>query len=182
LRTPYQHAVLRGRADSAEALAALGAATDLDPADAPVASLARGERPEGPLPGELDPDAQEVLILAALRGHLDLVVEAVGPDFAGVVGGSPRGTLLHHAAWVGSPESVRRLLECGADATGANATDAGTPLAWAVHGSQYHRLPGRDYVAVAELLAAAGDAVEPRFADEAAGPLYEWLEERLASS
>jgi ankyrin repeat protein len=182
LRTPYQHAVLRGRADSAEALAALGAATDLDQADAPVASVARGERPEGPLPDELDPDAQEVLILAALRGDLHLVVDAVGPDFAGVVGGSPPGTLLHHAAWIGAPESVRQLLERGADATGAPSTDTGTPLAWAVHGSQYHRLPGRDYVAVAELLADAGNAVEPRFADEAAGPLYEWVEERLASS
>jgi ankyrin repeat protein len=182
LRTPYQHAVLRGRADSAEALAALGAATDLDPADAPVAALARGERPRSALRDELDPDAQEVLILAALRGHLDLVVDAVGPDFAGVVGGSPRGTLLHHAAWVGAPETARRLLERGADAAGEAATDAGTPLGWAVHGSDAYALPGRDYVAVGELLAAAGNPIEQRFLDEAQGPLYDWLEERLASS
>jgi hypothetical protein len=45
LRGPYQHAVLRGRSDQAEALAELGAATDVDPDDAAVASVARGERP-----------------------------------------------------------------------------------------------------------------------------------------
>jgi ankyrin repeat protein len=33
LRTPYQHAILRGRTDSAEALAELGASTEVDPAD-----------------------------------------------------------------------------------------------------------------------------------------------------
>jgi len=39
------------------------------------------------------------VILAALRGQLELVVDVVGSGFRGVVGGSPEGTLLHHAAW-----------------------------------------------------------------------------------
>ena len=43
LRTPYQHAVLRGKDELAELLARLGASTEVDPADAGVASLARGE-------------------------------------------------------------------------------------------------------------------------------------------
>ena len=45
LPTPYQHAVLRGNAELAELLERLGASTDVDPADAWVAQLARGEEP-----------------------------------------------------------------------------------------------------------------------------------------
>jgi hypothetical protein len=48
-----------------------------------------------------------------------------------------------------------------------------------VLGSQYHRLPGRDYVAVTEHLVAAGAALEPRFVDFAHGPLADWLAERI---
>ncbi len=170
LRTPYQHAVLRGREDSAQVLAALGASTAVAPEDLAVAAVARGET--APLPEQLDPDAQEVLILAALRGRLDAVLAAVGAGFRGVVGGSPEGTLLHHAAWVGDPVVVERLLAAGADPL-AGAPE--TPLAWAVHGSQFWELPGRDFVAVAQRLAAAGAPVEPRFAEAAEGPLHAWL-------
>ena len=139
LRTPYQHAVLRGRADSAETLAELGASTEVAPDDLSVAAVAAGDRPPAPLPDVLDPDAQEVLILAALRGRLDAVVDAVGVDFSGVVGGSPEGTLLHHAAWVGNPEWSRALLERGADPLAASPEQ---PLAWAVHGSQFWERAG----------------------------------------
>jgi ankyrin repeat protein len=181
LRTPYQHARLRGRDDTAEVLAALGASTAIDPADEAVEALARGQRPSSRLPEHVDPDAQEVIVLAALRGHLKVVVETVGPDFRGVVGGSPQGSLLHHAAWVGSPELVRELLERGADPGGGGGSED-TPLAWAAHGSQAHHLPDRDYVAVAELLASAGNQVEAQYLDAADGPLYEWLESRLATA
>jgi ankyrin repeat protein len=177
LRTPYQHAVLRGRADQMQALADLGASTDLDPGDFAVAAVARGERPEA-LPAVLDPDAQEVLILSALRGRLGIVLDLAGPNFSGVVGGSPEGTLLHHAAWVGNPDLVAELLARGAD-PGARANDFDPPLGWAAHGSTYHGLPGRDYVAVAELLTAAGNQIHRRYLDTADGPLAGWLEERL---
>jgi ankyrin repeat protein len=178
LRTPYQHAFLRGRSDQAETLAELGASTDIDPRDRAVAAVARGERPETPLPDTLDPDAQEVLVLAALRGHADLVLQLVGPQFRGVVGGSPEGTLLHHAAWVGDPGLVRLLLARGAGPTARSGAEFDTPLAWAALASEHHELPGRDYVAVAELLAEAGGAVEPRFLDVADGPLRDWLSDR----
>lgn len=178
LRTPYAHARLRARDDVAEALAELGASTELDPADAAVEVLARGKRPVTPLPPSLDVDAQEVLVLASLRGQLEVVVDAVGPDFRGVVGGSPEGSLLHHAAWVGDPALIRALLARGAAPHGAGAA-TGTPLAWAAHGSSHHRAPGRDYVAVAELLVEVGNQLEAGLLDDAEGPLYGWLEERL---
>jgi ankyrin repeat protein len=181
LRTPYQHAVLRGRIDQAQALAELGASEKVDAGDVAIAAVARGERPPAPIPAALDADAQEVLIFAALGGRLDTVLAVVGPNFRGVVGGSPEGTLLHHAAWVGNADLVRELLARGADPNAAANADFETPLGWAVLASEYHELPGRDYVAVAEALAAAGNRVEPRFAEEADGPLYDWLEERLAS-
>jgi ankyrin repeat protein len=177
LRTPYQHAVLRGRADVAGALAELGAATDVDPADVDVGAVAQGERPSTPLPAEPDVDVQEVLILTALFEHPGLVIDLVGPDFRGVVGGSPEGTLLHHAAWAGDTRLVRLLLERGADA-GADGR-SGPPLAWAAHGSQHREGGDRDYVAVAEQLVGAGNRVEPGLLKDADGPLYEWLAERL---
>jgi len=179
LRTAYQHAMLRGRLDVAETLAGLGASTEVAPADLAIAAVTRGEQPERWLPPELDPDAQEVLILTALAGRVDLVVELVGVDFRGVVGGSPEGTLLHHAAWVGNPDIVARLLAAGSDAAATSFATYSTPLGCAALGSQYHLLPGRDYVAVAELLVQAGAEIEPRFLDVAEGQLAAWLEERL---
>ncbi|MBA3475980.1 MAG: ankyrin repeat domain-containing protein [Actinobacteria bacterium] len=182
LRTPYQHALLRGKDKLAELLARLGASTEVDPADDGIASLARGVRPQTPLPETLDPDAQEVIVLSALRGNLDLVLDVVGPEFSGVVGGSPEGTLLHHAAWIGSCELVGRLLERGADPLAASGADFDTPLAWAALGSQHHELPNRDFIGVAERLTAAGAELELRFLDVADGPLAEWLQSTSIAS
>jgi ankyrin repeat protein len=79
---------------------------------------------------------------------------------------------------MGNPELVRELLARGADPSARSTAEFDTPLAWAALASQYHELPGRDYVAVVELLAAAGNPIEPRFVEVAGGPLLEWLEER----
>jgi ankyrin repeat protein len=179
LRTPYAQAALRNRKDSMDVLAELGASTDLDPVDLVVAAVARGEEPARALPADLDPDPQEVLILSALEGHLDAVVAAVGPNFRGVVGGSPEGTLLHHAAWVGQPGLVRALLDRGADAHAQTPDRFSTPLAWAVLASQYYTADDRDYVGVAEVLVEHNSELEPRFLDVAAGPLLGWLQLRI---
>ena len=178
LRTAYAHSALRNRTDNMEVLAELGASADVDPADLVVAAVARGEEPPAPLPDNLDPDAQEVLILAAIEGRLDAVVAAVGPNFRGVVGGSPEGTLLHHAAWMGNPGLVRALLERGADPRATTPDTFATPLAWAVLASQYYTSEDRDYVGVAEALVEDNGELEPRFLEVAAGPLLEWLQFR----
>jgi hypothetical protein len=98
-------------------------------------------------------------------------VDAVGPGFRGVVGGSPEGSLVEHAAWVGDAALVERLLALGAE--------PGSALGWAAHGSRNHTAPGRDYVAVAELVLAAGARIDPGLLDHAEGPLYGWFEARL---
>jgi ankyrin repeat protein len=162
LRTPYQHAVLRGMADVAAALASAGASVEVSDADLAVASLAAGLV-------DLDYDQQEAVILAALRGRVDAVVDAVGPGFEGVVGGSPRGTLLHFAAWEGCAPVARRLLELGADPVAVSEAEYSTPLAWCYLGSSED--PGRDDVAVARMLLDAGAVYEERFAEVAGGPL-----------
>jgi len=178
-RTAYQNAVVRGRDDVAELLAGLGASTELRPGDREVAAVARGVRPERSLPSVLDHDQEEVVCLAALDGHLDLVVELLGPNFFGHVGGGPPGRLLHHACWVGNPAVVRRLLEVGADPIARSGAKFDTPVAWCALGSQWYRAAGRDYVAVADQLLAAGAELEPRFVEVAEGPLADWLDERI---
>jgi ankyrin repeat protein len=180
LRTAYAHAVLRNRHDDAELLARLGATTEIDPADAAVAAVARGERVHEFVPFGMDPDRQEALILGALTGNFDAVVDMVGVNFRGVVGGSPEGTLLHHAAWMGKAAVVRELLARGADVNAPSRAEFFTPLAWAVYASAHRTLADRDYVAVAEALVDAGAEIEPRFLDVAEGPLLEWLEQRAS--
>jgi ankyrin repeat protein len=182
LRTPYQHAVLRGQTDLADLLARLGASTELDPGDAWVAQLARGERPQGDPPASFDVDMQEVLILTAIRVDAELVAGAVGVGFAGVVGGSPEGTLLHHACWMGNVNVVERLLALGADPAAPSPADFDKPLDWVVHASQYHRLPGRDYVTIAERLLAAGAPPVVKYPDAADGPLADWLQRMSIAS
>jgi ankyrin repeat protein len=162
LRTPYQHAVLRGMDEVASALESLGASVEVSEADRAVASLSS-------MPASLDYDQQEAVILAALRGRVDAVVDAVGTSFGGVVGGSPRGTLLHFAAWEGSAAVVERLLERGADPVALSPAEYATPLAWCYLGSS--DAAGRDDVAVARMLLDAGAVYEERFAEVAGGPL-----------
>ena len=119
-----------------------------------------------------------MLVLAALHGSAALVLELVGPEFRGVVGGSPAGTLVHHAGWVGDAELVGELLAAGVEADAASDAEFGTPLAWAALASGEHEVPGRDYVGVAERLTAAGARVDPRLVEVAGEPLLSWLEAR----
>ena len=164
LRTPYQHAVLRARDENATLLAELGAGTAVAPEDVNLAALPRGERPSGPLPDDVD--AQEVVILAALRGRLPIVLDVFGPDFSGVVGGSPHASLLAHACWFGNAGVVRELLARGA------RRDDGLAAA-AAHGSC--AIEG-DHIGVMEAL---GEPPDPALLDQADGPLLSWLAERV---
>ena len=95
-----------------------------------------------------------------------------------VAGGGPAGTLLHTAAWEGRADIVERLLALGAAPT-RRSEPGTTPLGWAAHGSRYNDASQGDFVAVAELLVAAGNPLEEAELADAEGPLREWLDERL---
>ena len=71
------------------------------------------------------------------------------------------------------------LLERGADPVARSGAEFDTPVAWAALGSRWYRIEGRDYVGVVEELLTTGAELEDRFAEVAAGPLADWLEERL---
>jgi ankyrin repeat protein len=66
------------------------------------------------------------------------------------------GTPLHHAAWHGRPSMVRLLLELGAPVNVRDSQFGGSPIGWAGHGSVHCRKADDDYLAVIELLIAAG--------------------------
>jgi ankyrin repeat protein len=157
LRTAYQHAVLRNRTEVAAALEELGARTEVDFDDLAIAAVARGERPPV-IPREHDWDQLEALMLAR---DLTVVLEEFGPDFAGVVGGSPKVPLIMHAAYFGDVARVRALLDAGAK-----------PEAW------HALVEGSNSIEIAELLIAAGAEVDPEVIERADSPLYEWLEAR----
>ena len=184
--TAYQQAVRRGRQNLADALAELGAPTELTATDHAPAAIAAGT---GTLDGlELDAEARNVLIELAMRDArtLERVVDAVGARSSASYARGPRGTLLHQAASLGRADYVRLLLERGADADARVETDYATPLGWAAVASRYaseepdesFAPAAPDHVAVAELLVGAGARIEPKFAEMAVGPLADWLEER----
>ena len=180
LRTPYQHARLRGRDETAQVLEELGASTGLNAGDAAVEALARGERPSGPLPEQPDPDAQEVIVLAALRGHLERRRRDGRAELSRVSSAARRRARCSTTRRGSARRSWSARSSPAAPTLDAGGAETGTPLSWAAHGSQYHALEGRDYVGVAELLAEAGNTVDASLLEVADGPLYEWLEDRLA--
>ena len=182
-RTAFQHALRRGRDELAEMLRELGAPDTAYEADLALNAISTG----GPVSAvELDADARDVLIELAMRdiGGLERVVDAAGVDFSARWGGGPRGTLLHQAAWFGRPDYVELLLGRGARPDERVATEYATPLGWAAVGSRYSpehpndsfSATDGDWVAVAQLLVAAGARVEPKFLDMAFPPLSDWLE------
>ena len=131
-RTAYQHAVLRGRDDSAQTLAELGADTHVDADDLAVAAIARGERPDV-VPTDLDYDQQEVLILYALArrdGARRRPVRA--RTSAASSAARRRARCSSTSAGSGHAEHARFLVGAGAA--------IGDAFEWCVHGSQNHAI------------------------------------------
>jgi len=137
----------------------------------------------------LDSDSSDVLIELAMTDPETLarVVDAVGPMFSAHLGGGPRGTLLHQAAWLGRVELVELLLQRGADPNATVETEYATPLGWAAVGSRYtpdhpnntFSAPGADYVGSARLLVDAGATIAVMDVEMASPPMSEWLANAL---
>jgi ankyrin repeat protein len=100
----------------------------------------------------------------AVRLMLELGFDPSVPSVSGPRG----GTALHCAAWEGSVECVAAILEYP---TGNSLIDVrepnwnGTPLNWCAHGSRNCGNPKADHGKVAELLIAAGTAVDSGMLD-----------------
>jgi ankyrin repeat protein len=79
------------------------------------------------------------------------------PPLVSTLSGEHEGTPLHWAAFHGNPEMAREILNRKPPLEQADRTFKGTPLGWAIHGSEHgwYAKTG-DYPAVVELLLNAG--------------------------
>lgn len=158
-KTPYQSATRLGRTDVAALLERAGADTALSPTDSLLGRLARGEAVGAISPEEietLDAETPPALTILAERGQTR-AMEALLKAGANPNIGQPHGTPLHQAALNGHVETVKVLLDHGADAHWRDPHYRGNALGWACAGSQgAPTSSAENYVAIVEILADRG--------------------------
>ncbi|HEY8507951.1 MAG TPA: ankyrin repeat domain-containing protein [Steroidobacteraceae bacterium] len=167
-RTAHTLAELYGNADIAEWLRAHGARDELSPLQRFVALCARGDRVGAEtilatnphLRGELQTEHHLIVQIAAERGDVAALQAMLTCGFDPNVRDSEGITALHRAAMAGRAESVRVLIEHGADVHTLDSTFAGTPLVWAAEGWSMDSGRSSDYANVARYLIAAGSSLE----------------------
>ncbi|MEV0233370.1 ankyrin repeat domain-containing protein [Nonomuraea sp. NPDC050786] len=162
-RRPLALAARCGHLAAYELLAARGARADLDPVDAAVLAVARGESarlPAAPPPALGNPDTGDygwVLGQFALLGRTDVVRALLDGGMAVDTRGWSNFTPLDQAAMHGRAETVRLLVERGADLGDRAFDDEGpTPLDCALWGLRNNRAADGDYLGTVEALLAAG--------------------------
>ncbi|HEY2954920.1 MAG TPA: ankyrin repeat domain-containing protein [Candidatus Eisenbacteria bacterium] len=171
-RTPYELAMRAGNGAVAALLRARGGAVEtLRPEDAFLHACATGDEAAAraalaahpALRGELLEREPAAVLHAAESGNASAVrvVAALGFDLGRE--GPWGGTVLHWAAWRGRVELVRALIAAGAPINVRDQTYGSSPIAWAAHGSNNCRTDDDAYLAVIDLLLAAGAGREPSF-------------------
>jgi ankyrin repeat protein len=112
-------------------------------------------RPQRPL--NLSDDEQRKLAHAAQHNHTTAVRLLLVAGWPVNVRGQHGATPLHWAAFHGNAEMAKILLNYHPDLEALDAEYHGTPLGWAIYGSEesWHRRTG-DYAATVEALLAAG--------------------------
>ena len=105
----------------------------------------------------VSPALQGKIVQAAIDNQADAVRLLLESGWSSASPAHHGATLLHWAAFHGNVEMVRLLLQRSPDLEARDADFRGTPLDWALHGSEHgwHRATG-DYPGVVELLLAAG--------------------------
>ena len=105
----------------------------------------------------MPPRAELRMIGAAFRNRTRAVEMMLGAGWPAAVLGENDQTPLHWAAFHGNPEMVRMLLAHGAALDAEEQQYKGTPLDWALYGSEHSwRRQEGDYPRTVEILMAAG--------------------------
>jgi ankyrin repeat protein len=161
-RRPLALAARAGHLAADELLAARGATAALDPVDAAVLAVARGESVRLPTalpPAKGIPAADDygwILGQFALLGRTDVVRSLVDAGMPVDTRGWSNFTPLEQAAMHGRAETVRLLIERGADVRDGDGEDSPTPLDCAIWGMRNNRAEDGDYPGTVGALLAAG--------------------------
>jgi ankyrin repeat protein len=179
-RRPLALAARCGHLAAYELLETLGASAELDPVDTAVLAVARGESvrlPKAAPPALGNPPGDDygwILGQFALLGRTDVVRALLDGGMHVDTRGWSNFTPLDQAAMHGRAETVRLLIERGADLFDcAFDADGPTPLDSAVWGAQNNRADDGDYAGTVEALLAAGAPTRhsPPTGDEAVDAL-----------
>ncbi len=161
-RRPLAVAARCGHLAAYDLLVARGATGDLDPVEIAVLAVARGESARlpaapPPMPGVPGDGPGWLLGQFALLGRTDVVRTLLDGGMHVDTRGWSGFTPADQAAMHGRTETVRLLVERGADLTDCAFDDEGpTPLDCAVWGARNNRAADGDYPGTVALLLAAG--------------------------
>ncbi|MDQ6920262.1 MAG: ankyrin repeat domain-containing protein [Candidatus Dormibacteraeota bacterium] len=162
-RRPLALAARCGHLAAYELLASRGATAHLDPVDAAVLAVARGESvrlPHAAPPSLGNPSTDDygwILGQFALLGRTDVVRALLDTGMSVDTRGWSNFTPLEQAAMHGRTETVRLLIRRGADLHDrAFDAEGPTPLDGALWGLQNNRAEDGDYAGTVEALLAAG--------------------------
>jgi ankyrin repeat protein len=161
-RRPLALAARCGHLAAYELLEARGATADLDPVDAAVLAVARGESvqlPKAPPPSLGNPRTDDfgwILGQFALLGRTDVVRALLDAGMPVDTRGWSNFTPLDQAAMHGRTDTVGLLIERGADITDCAFDDEGpTPLDCALWGLRNNHADDGDYPGTVQSLLAA---------------------------
>jgi ankyrin repeat protein len=162
-RRPLALAARCGHLVAYELLGARGASATLDPVDAAVLAVARGESvrlPKAPPPSLGNPPTDDfgwILGQFALLGRTEVVRALLDTGMPVDTRGWSNFTPLDQAAMHGRTETVRLLIERGADLTDCAFDDEGpTPLDCALWALRNNHAEDGDYHGTVQALLAAG--------------------------
>ncbi|HZF08023.1 MAG TPA: ankyrin repeat domain-containing protein [Thermoanaerobaculia bacterium] len=177
-RSAYQVAMSHGHAEAVAYLEELGVATDTTPFERFVGACGRGDLAAAREIASATPRFFESLSHPEGQAYLRLAQSGRAATLAVLLDASfpvnasgPAGqTALHWAAWHGWRDTVQVLLARGAAVGAVEHEFGGTPLVWAIHGSDNYPNPDGDYPGVVRLLLAAGAEIKESMLESDGNP------------